>query len=129
MKDLKLKRQQFALEKILEAIKKEKEDKENRVKNPFSSKEYKTRVEGLGMVIYNHNLITAMAWLKSKNNTLFNHVKDWLTGDDYPMKLSNANFLKTLTQLNSTQLMVYTEEVLLLSDALKEFAKAEIKTD
>ena len=117
MKDLKLNRQQFALAKVLSVTS----------DNNIDSGKYKTQVEGMGMVIYNHNLITAMAWLKSKNNTLFEHIKEWLT-KKYPMKstLDETNFLKTLTQLNSTQLMVYTEEVLLLSDALKEFAKAEI---
>jgi len=115
MKDLKLNRQKFALAKV------------KSVTGEKQKKEYKTQVEGLGMVIYNHNLITAMAWLKSKNNTLFKQIESWLT-KKYPMKatLDETNFLKTLTNLSSTQLMVYTEEVLLLSDALKEFAKAEI---
>ena len=115
MIDLKVKRQKFALEQVQSVT--------------DNKKEYKTKVESLGMVIYNHNLITAIAWLKKdKNKTLYNQIEKWLT-KEYPMKIATDNFLKKLTELSAVQLMLYTEEVLLLSDALKEFCKAEIKTD
>ncbi len=114
MINLKLKRQQYALKCIIEVGK---------------NKAYKSAIESFGLMVYKNSLISAMAVTKDKEKNLYKHISGWLK--IYPFlktKFNNVNdILNGLVNLSSTELMVLTEEVLLLSDALKEFAKAEIK--
>jgi len=90
------------------------------------NKEFKNMVEKAGMIILKNGLISALANIKANEKKLYKCISNWLKPDNFSMGFSNGDLLKNLLACDSQTLLVLTEEVLLLTDALKEFCKAEI---
>ena len=114
MKNQKLNRQQFAYDCVV----------------ANKNKEFKNAVEKAGMIILKNGLISALANIKARTKEsekeLYNCISNWLKTDNFSMGFDNENLLKNLVECDSQKLLILTEEVLLLTDALKEFCKAEI---
>lgn len=92
-----------------------------------NDKKYKNAVEKAGMMIYKNGLISTIANIKANETVLYGHIKDWLKKENYSLGFgNNADLLKNLLATDPNTLLILTEEVLLLTDALKEFVKAEI---
>jgi len=89
---------------------------------------YKSTIENFGLIIYKNGLISAMLFAVSKEKKLYKHMAEWLIQHPLINQPNTNGFFDTLVNLSPTNLMAITEEALLLSDALKEFVKADIKT-
>ena len=112
MKNQKLNRQQFAYKCVI--------DNKN--------KDFKNAVEKAGMIILKNGLISALANIKANEKKLYKCISEWLKKENFPLGFdNNEDLLKNLLACDSQTLLVLTEEVLLLTDALKEFCKAELK--
>lgn len=123
LKSLKQDRQQFAFDCISE------------IKSAHGGlpSKYKSLCEELGMMLFTNGLVSSMAKyngnssIRERNecNFMVDHIFGWM--HNRGLIESNVFSMNDLVQVDSTKMMQLTKEVVLLSDALKEMAKSEIK--
>lgn len=132
METIKHKRQKFTYDEITKLVLEftQETNVNEKDKKKKALKEFKSYIEKVGMLIYKTGLVNTMVYMKHKNETIYDIFKKWFT-KEYPfLKIeNNQEFIKALLEQKTPSLMMLTDEALLLSDALKEFTKAEIKTE
>lgn len=116
LQSIKLKRQQYAYQAV--------------TTYPNNKKDYKSKVESLGMMIYHNGLVSTLTQLKKKETDIYNQIHKWIT--QHPSICFNYNGCndlldKVVTIGNPMVLHALTIEILALTDALKEIIKAEIE--
>ncbi len=119
LKNRKLQRQIFAYESIKE------------LGNLADKKKYKNYCENIALMVYTNSLVSAAAYLKSKDSVskkLYDHIKIWLQKEEIDLIPSDKDLLSHLmsSQMNSAKLLHCTKEVMILANHLKEMAKALI---
>ena len=80
-------------------------------------------------MVYNNGLISALVFIKEKEKKIYDHIKEWLTSDNYNYYFQNednANLIEKLINYPMEQLLLITDEVIRLADVLKLFSNAEL---
>lgn len=107
------------------------------------SKEYKSYVQKIPMLIKTNGLGAAFAFVKAKSTSkedkagyayhlIYNQLTDWLKREPKGLlsdRLNNDDLVKVLIGLNSTEYRAVTNEVLAFFTWLKRFAEGLIEGD
>ena len=95
-----------------------------------NKKEYKSKVESLGMMIYNNGLVSTLSQLKLKENELYNHLMSWIVKNrvvNFPFD-NSKDLLNEVLEINDSMVLhALTLELLAITDTLKEILKAEVE--
>jgi len=114
MESLKFNREKFAFDKVKES----------------TSESYSSSVQSFGMLVYRNGLISALAYAQAKNIELYKHISAWIKKHPFIKNIlrndSDEDFLTLLLKLDSQSILIISDEVLLLTDALKEFTGSKI---
>ena len=95
---------------------------------------YKTRVESLGMIVYNNGLVSALSLLKNsqkeEDRLIYTLVAEWIHKKKvigFAFDLPDDDLLKNvLAIIDSRILLALSLEILSLTDVMKEILKAEV---
>ena len=115
LQSLKLKRQIYAYEIV--------------TKKGGNNKDYKSKIESLGMMIYNSGLVSTLTQLKLKDALIYKHLKNWIVKNKvigFTFNEADDLLQKVVSIDDSMVLHALTIEILALTDALKEVLKAEV---
>lgn len=91
------------------------------------SEDYRTAAKKLPMYIKTNGLGAAMAFMKTKNNTLYGDVQEWLRKDECTVKplmnwSSGLELSERLVNIDSAAYRAVTVEVLAFLNWLRRFA-------
>ena len=94
------------------------------------SKEYKSYVKKIPMLIKTNGLGATVAFMKSKGgtyDTIYNQLAEWFRKEENPIKFEVKDLAKDVCEMDSQQYRAITKETLAFFNWLRRFAEGLIE--